>query len=124
MMGNLPRERVTPARPFQRTGIDYAGPILIRTGKGRGHRTHKGFIAVFICLSSKAVHLEVVSDYTTEAFLAAFRRFISRRGLCCEVFSDCGTNFVGANRQLREMFRASTADGRRIAQAAASDGIR
>jgi len=124
MMGSLPLEGVTPARPFQRTGVDYAGPILVRTGKGRGHRTHKGFIAVFVCLSSKAVHLEVASDYTAEAFLAAFRRFVSRRGLCHEVFSDCGTNFVGASRELREMFRASSSDGRRIAQAAASDGVR
>lgn len=124
VMGNLPPERVTPVRPFLHTGVDYAGPILIRTGKGRGHRSHKGFIVVFVCLSSKAVHLEVASDYTAEAFLAAFRRFVSRRGLCCKVFSDCGTNFVGASRELREMFRASTSDGRRIAQAAASDGVR
>ncbi|GAB1867788.1 Integrase catalytic domain-containing protein [Camponotus japonicus] len=124
LMGNLPQERVTPVRSFLRTGVDYAGPILIRTSKGRGHRANKGFISVFVCLSSKAVHLEVVSDYTAEAFLAAFRRFVSRRGLCREMFSDCGTNFTGASRELREMFRASTADGRRIAQAAASDGIR
>jgi len=124
LMGNLPHERITPARPFLRTRVDYAGPILIRTSKGRGHRASKGFISVFVCLSSKAVHLEVVSDYTAEAFLAAFRRFVSRRGLCHEVFSDCGTNFIGASRELREMFRASTADGRRIIQATASDGIR
>jgi len=124
MMGNLPQERVTPARPFQRTGVDYAGPILIRTTKGRGHRAYKGFIVVFVCLSTKAVHLEAASDYTAEAFLAAFRRFVSRRGLCQEMYSDCGTNFVGANRELREMFRASSAVGRRIAQATASDGIR
>ncbi|XP_025270818.1 uncharacterized protein LOC105254545 [Camponotus floridanus] len=72
---------------------------------------------------SKAVHLEVASDYTAEAFLAAFRRFVSRRGLCHEVFSDCGTNFIGASRELRAMFSASTSDGRRIAYAA-SDGIK
>ncbi|XP_025266779.1 uncharacterized protein LOC112638780 [Camponotus floridanus] len=97
LMGNLPRERVTPARPFLRTGVDYAGPILIRASKGRGHKASKGFIAVFVCLSTKAVHLEAVTDYTAEAFLAAFRRFVSRRGLCSDVFSDCGTNFVGAD---------------------------
>ncbi|XP_024872247.1 uncharacterized protein LOC112454856, partial [Temnothorax curvispinosus] len=123
-MGNLPRGRVTPARPFLRTGVDYAGPILVRTSKGRGHRAHKAFIAVFICLASKAVHLEAVSDYTTEAFLAAFRRFTSRRGLCAEVFSDCGTNFVGADRVLREFFRAASPDGRHIANAVTDQGIR
>ncbi|XP_077280506.1 uncharacterized protein LOC143907537 [Temnothorax americanus] len=123
-MGNLPRGRVTPARPFLRTGLDYAGPILIRTSKGRGHRAHKAFIAVFVCLCTKAVHLDVVSDYTTEAFLAAFRRFISRRGLCEELYSDCGTNFVGADRVLRELFRASSADGRRLAHVAATEGVK
>jgi len=70
------------------------------------------------------VHLEVVSDYSSEAFLAAFRRFTSRRGLCEELFSDCGTNFVGADKALREMFRASSSDGRRMAHAAASEGIK
>ncbi|XP_025266081.1 uncharacterized protein LOC112638468 [Camponotus floridanus] len=124
MMGNLPRERVTPARPFLRTGVDYAGPIFIRTSKGRGHKASKGFISVFVCLSTKAVHLEAVTDYSAEAFLAAFRRFVSRRGLCHEIFSDCGTNFVGADRELRELFRASSSDGRRIALATTSDGVR
>ncbi|KMQ88162.1 hypothetical protein RF55_12394 [Lasius niger] len=123
-MGNLPPRRVIPARPFLHTGVDYAGPILIRTSKGRGHRAHKGFIAVFVCLCSKAVHLEVVSDYTTDAFLAAFRSFISRRGLCERVYSDCGTNFIGADRMLRELFTASSSDGRRIAHAAATQGIK
>ncbi|XP_029674527.1 uncharacterized protein LOC115242403 [Formica exsecta] len=62
IMGDLPRLRVTPARPFLSTGVDYAGPIQLRTTKGRGHRVYKAFIAVFVCLSTKAVHLEVVSD--------------------------------------------------------------
>ncbi|RLU23818.1 hypothetical protein DMN91_004026 [Ooceraea biroi] len=104
-MGNLPRGRVNAARPFLRTGIDYAGPIFVRTTKGRGHRAHKAFIAVFVCLCTKAVHLEVVSDYSAEAFLAALRRFVSRRGLCEEIYSDCGTNFVGADRELKELWK-------------------
>nr|XP_012221303.1 PREDICTED: uncharacterized protein LOC105671592 [Linepithema humile] len=124
LMGNLPQERITPARPFLRTGLDYAGPISIRTSKGRGHKAHKGYIAVFVCFCTKAVHLEVVSDYSTESFLAAFRRFVSRRGLCTDIFSDCGTNFVGAARELRQMFRASSSDGRRIATTAARDGVK
>ncbi|XP_011859383.1 PREDICTED: uncharacterized protein LOC105556882 [Vollenhovia emeryi] len=123
-MGDLPRERVTPARPFTRTGIDYAGPIFVRTTKGRGHRALKAFIAIFVCLSSKAVHIEVVSDYSSDAFLAALRRFTSRRGLCTDIFSDCGTTFVGADRQLGEMLRASSPDGRRIATRAADQEIR
>ncbi|XP_077277683.1 uncharacterized protein LOC143905902 [Temnothorax americanus] len=123
-MGNLPRGRVTPARPFLRTGLNYAGPILIRTSRGRGHKAHKAFIAVFVCLCSKAVHLDVVSDYPTDAFLAAFRRFTARRGFCEEVYSDCDTNFVGADRVLQDFFRASSADGRRIANFAISESVK
>ncbi|XP_026824777.1 uncharacterized protein LOC113561783 [Ooceraea biroi] len=123
-MGNLPRGRVNAARPFLRTGIDYAGPIFVRTTKGRGHRAHKAFIAVFVCLCTKAVHLEVVSDYSAEAFLAALRRFVSRRGLCEEIYSDCGTNFVGADRELKELLRVSTAGGRDVADAVATTGIK
>ncbi|XP_018400068.1 PREDICTED: uncharacterized protein LOC108777629 [Cyphomyrmex costatus] len=121
-MDNLPRGRITPARPFLKTGIDYAGPIFIRTTRGRGHRSHKAFIAIFVCLCSKATHLEVVSDYTTDAFLAALRRFTSRRGLCSDIYSDCGTNFTGADRQLREFLSASSTDGRRIACVAVTEG--
>ncbi|XP_025265819.1 uncharacterized protein LOC112638395 [Camponotus floridanus] len=123
LMGDLPRGRVTPARPFLRTGVDYAGPIFIRTSKARGHRAHKAFVVVFICLFSRAVHLDVVSDYSSEAFLAAFRRFISRRGLCKEMYSDCGTNFIGVDKELRRMFHASSADGRRISQSCSQEGV-
>ncbi|KMQ81679.1 hypothetical protein RF55_25575, partial [Lasius niger] len=70
-MGDLPRERVAPSRPFQHTGVDLAGPVWLRTTKGRGHKAYKGFLVVFVCFSSRAVHLEVASDYSAEAFLAA-----------------------------------------------------
>lgn len=55
-------------------------------------------------MSIKAIHLEVVSDLTTEGFLAALRRFVARRGLPQHIYSDNGTNFVGANNQLRELY--------------------
>lgn len=54
-------------------------------------------------MATKAVHLEVVSDMTTDAFLKAFKRFISRRGKLADVFSDNGTNFIGAHRELDEL---------------------
>lgn len=97
LMGNLPQHRVTPSRPFKRCGVDYAGPINIRTSKGRGQKSYKGYLAIFVCLATKAIHIEVVSDQTTDAFLAAFKRFCSRRGLVSDMYSDNGTNFVGAN---------------------------
>lgn len=53
---------------------------------------------------TKAIHLEAVSDLTTNSFLAAFRRFVSRRGNCTNIYSDCGTNFLGASKELQVLF--------------------
>lgn len=121
-MGDLPPSRIIPSRPFSRTGLDYAGPIQLRTTKGRGHRSYKGFIALFICLATKAVHLEVVSDYSTQTFLAAFKRFTARRGICTELLSDNGSNFKGADSELRSMFRASSRYWSDLATLLANDG--
>ncbi|EZA57617.1 hypothetical protein X777_02185 [Ooceraea biroi] len=123
LMGDLPAPRVTPTRPFFNTGVDYAGPLWLRTSKGRGHRATKAFISVFVCLATRAVHLDVVSDYTAEAFLAALRRFVARRELCRTIFSDCGTNFVGADSQLRALFSASNSEGRLISAQLADEKI-
>ncbi|XP_018399684.1 PREDICTED: uncharacterized protein LOC108777330 [Cyphomyrmex costatus] len=123
IMADLPEPRVTPSRPFQHTGVHYAGPVMLRTSRGRGHKAHKAYIAVFVCLSTKAVHLEIVSDYTTEAFLAALRQFISRRGVCQVIYSDCGTKFVGADATLRSMFQASSMEARRVSQVMAEERI-
>lgn len=102
LMGDLPVPRVNITRPFTHCGVDYAGPIDVRTTKGRGHKSHKGYIALFVCLCTKAIHLEVVSDLTTNSFLAAFKRFVGRRGYVSEMYSDNGTNFAGADTKLRK----------------------
>lgn len=104
VMGDLPKERVNQVRPFFHTGVDYCGPFLIREKRYRNTKSIKAYVAVFVCLAVKAVHLEVVSDLTTEAFVAALRRFISRRGKCHSIHSDNGTNFVGANNQFKEFY--------------------
>ncbi|XP_059054590.1 uncharacterized protein LOC131848648 [Achroia grisella] len=105
-MGQLPSPRVTPCRkPFLCSGVDYAGPINIRVSKGRGNKSYKGYIALFICMSTRAVHLEAVSDLTSKGFLAAFKRFVARRGRCSHLYSDNGTNFVGAARELSDLFK-------------------
>ncbi|XP_043263445.1 uncharacterized protein LOC122403778 [Colletes gigas] len=103
IMGNLPAPRVTESRPFSNVGIDYCGPFFIKERRHRNRSRVKVYVAVFICLAVKAVHLELVSDLTSEAFIAALRRFIARRGLCTSISSDNGTNFVGANNELREL---------------------
>lgn len=103
IMGNLPESRVTESRPFTNTGVDYCGPFYIKERRHRNRTRIKVYVAVFVCFAVKAVHLELVSDLSTEAFLAALRRFIARRGFCSNLYSDNGTNFVGANNQLQEL---------------------
>lgn len=102
LMADLPAARVRISRPFSHVGVDFCGPFLTRASKGRGIKTNKSYVAVFVCLCVKAIHLELVSDLSSEAFLAAYRRFISRRGLPSCMYSDNGTNFVGANGIIRE----------------------
>ena len=97
LMGPLPVERVSVSIPFQRVGVDYAGPLVLKLYKGRCQKTSKAYIAVFICFTTKAVHLEAVTELSTKSFLDAFERFFARRGLPAHIYSDNGTNFVGAN---------------------------
>ncbi|GFX87430.1 uncharacterized protein TNCV_5041951 [Trichonephila clavipes] len=88
MMGDLPRDRIVPSRPFEKVGLDYVGPIITKPNLKRSRVTLKSYIAIFICLSTKATHLEVVTDWTTEAFLACLRRFIARRSKPSVIWSD------------------------------------
>lgn len=103
LMGQLPSPRVTPSYPFYNVGVDYAGPMLMKTSSIRNAKKVKVYIALFICLATKAIHLELVTDLTTQAFLASMDRFVSRRGLCKNIYSDHGTNFVGAKNKLQEL---------------------
>lgn len=102
-MASLPPYRVSQVRAFQEVCLDYAGPFFVTPLKRRGIHSQKAYIAVFVCCAVKAVHLELVSSLTSESFLAAFQRFISRRGPCISVHSDQGTNFIGANTLLHRL---------------------
>ncbi|XP_026819454.1 uncharacterized protein LOC113558146 [Rhopalosiphum maidis] len=95
-MGNLPKFRLQQVKPFLVTGVDYAGPISLRTSTTRRTVSCQAYIYLFVCMTKKALHLELASDLSTERFLMALCRFISRRGPIQEIHSDCGTNFVGA----------------------------
>lgn len=123
MMGDLPRMRVCPSsRPFLKAGVDYCGPFSIKEGGRRSKKTVKVYVAIFVCLSTKAVHMEIVSDLTLAAFLAALHRFVSRRGLVTDLFSDNGTNFTGANAELKALLRQFQAENS-LQNAIASKGI-
>ncbi|CAG7723611.1 unnamed protein product [Allacma fusca] len=100
-MRNLPRARVNTAPAFSQCGVDYAGPFTLKVVKGRNHQHFKGYLALFISVTFRAVYLELVSELTTAAFISALTRFASRRGKPQVIHSDNGTNFTGANRELR-----------------------
>ena len=103
MLGQLPDERTTPGSIFDNVGVDYAGPVYIKYGFTRKPVVVKAYICVFVSFSVKAIHLELVSDLITEAFIASLRRFIARRGKPLVIWSDHGTNFVGAAKELKEL---------------------
>ncbi|XP_060845438.1 uncharacterized protein LOC132925023 [Rhopalosiphum padi] len=103
-MGDLPAVRLTANRPFFDVGMDYGGPFMVRESRRRGARSNKIYLAVFVCMSVKAVHLETVSDISSDAFLAALDRFVARRGIPNSMYTDCGTNYVGAAKQLKQLF--------------------
>ena len=101
-MGDLPSSRIeVPERAFSCVGLDFAGPLTFKNGT----ECVKGYIAVFICFASKAVHLEAVSSLTSDAMVAALRRFIARRGIPTQIVSD----FVGARRDLNELEKMAKA---------------
>ncbi|KRY84505.1 hypothetical protein T4D_13027 [Trichinella pseudospiralis] len=95
MMSDLPPERATPSFPFNRVGLDFAGPLHV---KDEQQPLQKVCICLFTCMVTRAVHLEMVMDMTAISFLAAFRRFIARRGRPSVIQSDnFRTNFLFAN---------------------------
>ena len=100
MMGQLPASRVTPnPPPFTITGVDYAGPFTLKKDHTHKPVLIKSYISIFVCFSSKASHIEIISDLTTETFLAGLKPFITRHGLPQEIHSDNGSNFLGAKKR-------------------------
>ena len=128
LMGDLPKERVTPNLPFEHTGLDFAGPFLTRATGEYGPKsgplkakkaktpqdlqTQKSYLAVFVCFSTKAVHLEAVGSLSGPSCIAAFRRFVATRGAPVQVYSDNGTNFVGTASELAKLQEALDRKGK------------
>lgn len=103
-MGSLPSDRINmdDYKVFSITGVDFAGPITVRHHV-RCRQEKKVYLSLFICFVTKAVHIELVTDLSTDAFLRSLRRFVDDRGHVTKIYSDNATNFKGACNYLQEV---------------------
>uniref|UniRef100_A0A914L0A1 Integrase catalytic domain-containing protein n=1 Tax=Meloidogyne incognita TaxID=6306 RepID=A0A914L0A1_MELIC len=104
----LPSERVELLRPFLSVGLDYCGPLRIfdpnQTERKRKPLTKKYWIVLWVCLSSRALSLDLVPDLTNQSFLLAFRRFVAKCGLPKKLFSDNAPTFTSFQKALEPQF--------------------
>lgn len=97
-MADLPSDRVDPSTPFTYCGVDYFGPFFVKEGR----KELKRYGALFTCMASRAIHIEIANSLTTDSFLNALRRFLAIRGPIKQLRSDQGTNFIGARNELQK----------------------
>uniref|UniRef100_A0A5S6QYI8 Integrase catalytic domain-containing protein n=1 Tax=Trichuris muris TaxID=70415 RepID=A0A5S6QYI8_TRIMR len=116
-MAPLPEERITEAFPFQRTGIDFAGPLYVECG----NCCKKAYICLFTCMTIRAVHLELVMDMSVDQFLLALRRFVARRGKPSLIQSDNFTTFKAADKEVQQLFKGRNLN--KVKEKLSSEGI-
>ena len=120
IMSPLPIERIQPNPSFTNIGVDYFGPFKIK-GEIQKRVRGKGYGVIFTCLCVRAVYVDVANDFSTDAFLQVLRRFSTFRGWPKKIFSDNGTQLVGASKELQEVI--TNLDWQKIKSAGISIGI-
>ncbi|GFX17292.1 integrase catalytic domain-containing protein [Trichonephila clavipes] len=123
IMGNLPKERLITDYPFNCSGVDFFGPFFIKNKGQRKGNLFKVYICIFVSFVFKTVHIELVSDLTSQAFIAALKRFMARRGKCAKLFSDNGKNFVGASNEIKKLLEIVRKSDQKLANYLAAEGI-
>ncbi|GFT53852.1 integrase catalytic domain-containing protein [Trichonephila clavipes] len=101
-----PKERVRENFPFDCSGIDFIGPFWIKSNKQHKSSLYKTSVSIFVCFVTKAVHFELVSDLTTQAFIASLKKFIARRGRPSLIFPDNGKTFIGSNAEHKRLYKS------------------
>ena len=104
LMGYLPAERISASRPFNDVGIDFTGPFLVKTSQTNHSKV---YVCIFVCMSTKACHLETVSSLNEKTCLATITRFCARRGRPVKIFSDNATNFIASRSDLDFSFNSN-----------------
>ncbi|XP_048489043.1 uncharacterized protein LOC125491356 isoform X1 [Plutella xylostella] len=105
LMGSLPPDRVNPSRCFEKVGIDFGGPFIVKMHRIRKALTYKAYILLFVCFATKAIHIELASSLTTECFLQCLKRFIARRNKPSVIYCDNASTFKGANNELNGLYK-------------------
>ena len=103
---SLPLARVQDGPPFRVTGVDFTGVMYVKNEGAVGD--YKVYVCLFTCASTRAIHLEVVTDLTEVTFLQAFRRFAARRSLPQLVISDNASTYMSAAKELNELLQSPT----------------
>ena len=112
-MADLPIDRLTPAPPFSYVGLDVFGPWLVSTQQTRGGMANNKRWAVLLnCLTTRAMHIEVIESMDASCFINTLHRFLAFRGPAVQFCSDCGTNFVGVRKEFQSSLKEM--DGRAI----------
>ena len=101
---SLPQNRVSQTAAFTHVGVDFAGPLFVKSNDTQ-KQMKKTYICLFTCSTSRALHLELVHDLSTEAFIRCLRRFIARRGTPVSITSDNAKTFKCADKELAKLFK-------------------
>ena len=119
-MAPLPQIRLQmTTKPFANCAVDFGGPYL--TMQGRGRPRAKRYLSLFMCLQTHCCHLEMATSLETDAFLNAFMRMTARKGWPTKMLSDNGTNFVGVEKEIRELI--SELDHDQLQRMTSSHGV-
>lgn len=121
VIGKLPEERLKPAPAWSSTGIDLFGPFKIKD-EVKKRSMGKSYGVIFSCLATRAVHVDVAPDYSTQKFLMVLRRFVALRGYPKQLISDRGTQLVAANTELKKM--TEEWDWEKLAEFGVTEGMR
>lgn len=104
-MADLPKCRLEPIRPFFKISLDIGGPLYLKQENRSSKKIIKGYFLVFVCLATRAYHIELISDLTTETFINSLKRFTSRRGGVSLLICDNATNFGGAENEFARLIQ-------------------
>ncbi|XP_067124826.1 uncharacterized protein [Centruroides vittatus] len=123
LLGSLPYERVNQNYVFNCTGIDFCGHFLIKYKNQRRGTYNKIYVCIFICFVTRAIHLEIVSDLTSDSFIATLKRFFSRRGKSAKLFTDNARTFIGAQAELKHLYNMVNKPDEKLANYLSSENI-